>query len=79
MEKFCKKYNLPKLIKEEIEYCNILMSVEDIECIIKNQRKKQRKVHTQMTSLVIFSQPFKDKITKIIHNLFQIIEKVELF
>ena len=40
MDTFLETYKLPKLIQEEIENCNILITSKEIELVIKNLPKK---------------------------------------
>ena len=50
MDKFLERYNLPRLIQEEIENMNSAITSNEIETVIKNLPPK--KVQDQMSSQV---------------------------
>ena len=76
MGQFLEKHNLPKLTQEEIDNLNRTISVEDIDSIINNLPKQKAPGPDGFTSE--FYQIFREKITTILHSLFQKIEAEEI-
>lgn len=58
-----------KLTIEEIEYLNNPMSIVELECVVKNF--PQRKLHSQMVSLVNSTKQLRKNNTNFIHTLLE--------
>ena len=73
MDKFLKKYNLPKLNQEEIENLNRCIGSMEIKTVIKNIPTNKSPGPHGFTGE--FYQKFREELTPILLNLFQKIEE----
>ena len=73
MDKFLKKYNLPKLNQEEIENLNRCIGSMEIETVIKNIPTNKSPGPNGFTGE--FYQKFREELTPILLKLFQKIEE----
>ena len=69
MDRFLKKFNLPRLNQEEIEIMNNPITSTEIEAVIKNIPKSKSPGPDAFTEE--FSQTFREELMPILLNLFQ--------
>ena len=69
MDKFLKRYNLPKLTQEEIDYLNRPVSIKHLESIINNLPKQKAPDPDGFTCE--FYQTLKEEMISILYSLFQ--------
>ena len=69
MEKFLKRYNLPRLNQEKIENMNRLATSNEIETVIKNLPTNKSPGPDGFTGE--FYQTFREELTPILLKLFQ--------
>ena len=73
MDKFLEKYSLPKLNEEEAESLNRPIIADEIEAVIKKFPTHKSPGPDSFTGE--FKKAFKEKLTSILHRLFQKIQR----